>query len=155
MSKFIINGGKKLAGAYTVSGAKNAAPKLLIASLLTKKKCVFHNIARISDTYRSIDTLTSLGAKVQFVKKNSVVIECADIHSSEIPLEAMSARQSVIFIGATLARMGRVVIYPPRGDTIGKRPINRHLAGIIALGGKIIQRDNNRLEIFMPKRPKS
>ena len=155
MSKFIINGGKKLAGAYTVSGAKNAAPKLLIASLLTKKKCVFHNIARISDTYRSIDTLTSLPPKVQFVKKNSVVIECANIFSSEIPLEAMSARQSVIFIGATLARMGHVVIYPPKGDTIGKRPINRHLLGIAALGGKIIEKGNNRLEIFMPKRPKS
>ena len=67
----------------------------------------------------------------------------------------MSARQSVIFIGATLARTGHVTIYPPRGDTIGKRPINRHLLGIKALGGKIIERGNNRLEIFMPKRPKS
>ncbi|OGI95210.1 hypothetical protein A2917_00975 [Candidatus Nomurabacteria bacterium RIFCSPLOWO2_01_FULL_42_17] len=156
MSKFIIHGGKKLKGTYTVSGAKNAAPKLLIASLLTKKKCVFHNIARISDTYRSLDALTSLGASIQFIKKNSVAIQCADIYSSEIPLESMSARQSVIFIGATLARTGHVVIYPPKGDaTIGKRPINRHLAGIEALGGKIIKRGNNCLEIFMPRRPKS
>ncbi len=153
MSKFIIYGGKKLEGVYTVSGAKNAAPKLLIASLLTKKKCIFHNIARLSDTYRSIDALTSLGASVQFVKKNSIIIQCANIYSSEIPLEAMSARQSVIFIGATLARTGHVVIYPPKGDTIGKRPINRHLEGIKALGGKIIERGNNRLEIFMPQRP--
>lgn len=155
MSKFIIYGGKKLKGIYTVSGAKNAAPKLLIASLLTKEKCVFHNIARLSDTYRSIDVLTSLGASVQFIKKNSIAIECANIYSSEIPLEAMLARQSVIFIGATLARTGHVIIYPPKGDTIGKRPINRHLAGIVALGGRIIERGNNRLEIFMPKRPKS
>ena len=102
MSKFIINGGKKLRGTYTVSGAKNAAPKLLIASLLTKEKCVFHNIARISDTYRSLDALTSLGASIKFIKKNSIEIQCADIYSSEIPLEVMSARQSVIFIGATL-----------------------------------------------------
>ena len=118
MSKFIIHGGKKLEGTYTVSGAKNAAPKLLIASLLTKEKCVFHNIARFSDTYRSIDALTSLGASVQFIDRNSIVIQCANIYSSEIPLEAMSARQSVIFIGATLARTGHVIIYPPRGDTI-------------------------------------
>ncbi len=155
MSKFIINGGKKLRGTYTVSGAKNAAPKLLIASLLTKEKCVFHNIARISDTYRSLDALTSLGASIKFIKKNSIEIQCADIYSSEIPLEVMSARQSVIFIGATLARTGHVIIYPPKGDTIGKRPINRHLLGIQALGGKIIKKGNNRLEIFMPKRPKS
>ena len=155
MSKFIINGGKKLKGTYTVSGAKNAAPKLLIASLLTKKKCVFNNIARLSDTYRSIDALASLGASVQFIKKNSIAIQCANIYSSEIPLEAMSARQSVIFIGATLARAGHVVIYPPRGDTIGRRPINRHLEGIKALGGRIIEKGNNRLEIFMPQRPNS
>ena len=155
MSKFIIQGGKKLRGTYTVSGAKNASPKLLIASLLTKKKCVFHNIARLSDTYRSIDALASLGAKVQFIKKNSVVVDCSDIYSSEIPLEAMSARQSVIFIGATLARTGHVILYPPKGDTIGKRPINRHLLGIEALGGKIVKKNNNRLEIFMPKRPRS
>ncbi len=155
MSKFVIHGGKKLKGIYTVSGAKNAAPKLLIASLLTKKKCIFHNISRLSDTYRSIDALTSLGASVQFIEKNSIAIQCANIYSSEIPLEAMSARQSVIFIGATLARNGHVVIYPPKGDTIGKRPINRHLEGIKALGGKIIERGNNRLEIFMPQRPKS
>jgi len=155
MSKFIIQGGKKLKGTYTVSGAKNAAPKLLIASLLTKEKCIFHNISRLSDTYRSIDALTSLGASVQFIKKNSIAIQCENIYSCEIPLEAMSARQSVIFIGATLARTGHVIIYPPRGDTIGKRPINRHLLGIQAFGGKIIEKGNNRLEIFMPKRPKS
>ncbi len=141
-------------GTYLVSGAKNAGPKLPIAALLTKEKCIFRNIPRISDTYRTVDALTSLGCSVRFLDKNSIEVQSADINSSEIPLEAMSARQSVLFIGATLARTGQVTIYPLRGDAIGKRPINRHLEGIKALGGTV-QEINNRMEISMPARPKS
>lgn len=152
MSKFIVFGGKPLKGIYTVSGAKNAGPKLPILALLSKEKSIFHNIPRISDTYRTIDALTSLGCAVRFVGRNSIAIDSSNVYSSEIPLEAMTARQSILFIGATLARTGKVIIYPPRGDAIGKRPLNRHLAGIKALGGKIKEK-NNRMEISMPARP--
>ncbi|MBI2610300.1 UDP-N-acetylglucosamine 1-carboxyvinyltransferase [Candidatus Giovannonibacteria bacterium] len=154
MSKFVVWGGKPLKGTYVVSGAKNAGPKLPITALLSCEKNIFHNIPRISDTYRTIDALTSLGCFVRFTDKNSIQIESSNIYSSEIPLEAMSARQAVLFIGATLARTGSVIIYPPKGDAIGKRPLNRHLAGIKALGGKVLER-NNRMEISMPTRPKS
>lgn len=155
MSQFIVWGGKKLKGTYVVSGAKNAGPKLPIAALLSKEKCFFYNIPRISDTYRTIDTLTSLGCKVRFTGKNSIEVESKYINSSEIPLESMSARQSVLFIGATLARTGKVTFHPIRGDAIGKRPINRHLQGIKALGGVIKKEKNNVMEISMPTRPKS
>jgi UDP-N-acetylglucosamine 1-carboxyvinyltransferase len=155
MSKFIINGGKKLKGQYVVSGAKNAGPKLLIASLLSKEECIFHNIPRISDTFKSISAIISLGGSAKFIDKNIISLNCKNIHSSEIPLEAMSARQSVLFIGAILARMGKILIYAPKGDAIGKRPIDRHLEGIKAIGGKIRQKDNNRIEISMKRRPSS
>ncbi len=154
MSKFIVWGGKRLQGIYPASGAKNAGPKLPITALLSKEKCVFHNIPRISDTYRTVDALTSLGCSVRFTDRNSVEVASSNIYSSEIPLEAMSARQAVLFIGATLARTGNVIIYPPKGDAIGKRPLNRHLAGIKALGGTVVEK-NNRMEISMPIRPGS
>ena len=154
MSKFIVWGDKPLRGTYLVSGAKNAGPKLPISALLSKEKSIFHNVPRISDTYRTIDALTSLGCRVRFSDKNTIEVESSDIHSSEIPLEAMTARQSVLFIGATLARTGKVIIHPIRGDAIGKRPLNRHLEGIKALGGKITEHDN-QMKITMPKRPKS
>lgn len=154
MSKFIVFGGKPLKGTYPVSGAKNAAPKLLIAAMLTQEPCTFHNISRFSDTFRSIDAITAIGGAVRFCDYNSVEVNCKNIITSEIPLEAMSARQNVLFIGATLARTGHVKIYPPKGDAIGKRPLNRHLDGIKALGGKIIEK-NNRIEISMPTRPAS
>lgn len=152
MSNFIVQGGKSLKGIYVVSGAKNAGPKLPIASLLSKEKCTFHNIPRISDTYKTIDALTSLGCSIRFIDKNSIEVESQNVHSSEIPIEAMSARQSILLIGATLARTGKVIIYPPKGDEIGKRPLNRHLDGIKALGGKMVEK-NSRMEISMPRRP--
>lgn len=152
MSKFVVFGGKPLSGTYPVSGAKNAAPKLLITSMLSNEPCVFKNISRFSDTFRSIDAITALGGSVRFSSNNTIEINCKDIFSSEIPLEAMSARQNVLFIGATLARTGKVKIYPPKGDAIGKRPLNRHLDGIKALGGVITEK-NNRIEIEMPQRP--
>jgi len=154
MSTFIVNGGKSLTGVYRVSGAKNAAPKLLITALLSKDPCTFHNIPQFSDTFRSIETLTAIGGSVRFLSKHSVEVKCENIYSSEIPLEAMSARQAVLFIGASLARTGRVTIYPPKGDAIGKRPLNRHLEGIQALGGTIYH-SGQRMEIIMPQRPRS
>src|SRR5690348_3996923 len=108
MSKFIIWGDRPLEGEYPVSGAKNAAPKLLISALLSGETCVLHNVPRFSDTYKSIDALTSLGASVRFVARNSIEVCARDIVSTEIPLDAMSARQSVLFIGAALARSGHV-----------------------------------------------
>lgn len=154
MSKFIIWGGKKIQGTYEVSGAKNAGPKLPIAALLSKEKSVFHNIPRISDTFRTVDALTALGCTVRFIGEHSIEVDSSKIFTSEIPLEAMAARQSILFIGATLARTGKVIIHPVKGDAIGKRPLNRHLEGIKALGGRIKEKENH-MEISMPARPRS
>ena len=154
MAQFIVEGGIGLKGTYHVSGAKNAGPKLLVAALLTDKPCVFHNVPRIADTFRSIDALTALGASVRFIDEHSIEVICKNIFNSTIPLEAMSARQSILFIGAALARNGSVKIYPPRGDAIGKRPLNRHLEGLKALGGTLREEDN-MICVDFPKRPPS
>lgn len=153
MSDFIVNGGKKLQGIYPISGAKNAAPKLLIAALLTDQKCTFSNIARFSDTFKSIGAMSALGGSVRFLDDHTVEIECKDIFSSEIPHEATAARQATLFIGATLARTGKVKTYPPKGDKIGKRPLNRHYDGLRAMGA-IVTFAGEHIEIVMPKRPK-
>lgn len=154
MAQFIVEGGKPLEGIYPVSGAKNAGPKLLIAALLTREKCVFKNIPRIADTFRGIDAITAIGGSVRFLDQTTVEIQCKDIFSQEIPLESMSARQAILLIGATLARTGHVKIYPPKGDAIGKRPLNRHLEGLKALGG-VISEEGNMICIDLPKRPAS
>ncbi|MEW6610358.1 MAG: UDP-N-acetylglucosamine 1-carboxyvinyltransferase [Patescibacteria group bacterium] len=154
MSTFIVHGGKPLRGTYPVSGAKNAAPKLLIASLLTDQKCIFHNIPQFSDTARSADALLSLGAAIQRPTKHAVEIRVKKIKNDKIPMEAMSARQAVLFIGAMLARNGCVTIHPPKGDAIGRRPLNRHLDGIRTLGGTV-KLMSGTLTLAMPVRPKS
>jgi len=64
MSTFTVRGGKTLKGTYIVSGAKNAAPKLLLASLLTDERCLFSNIPNFSDTRQITSALTRVGARV-------------------------------------------------------------------------------------------
>jgi UDP-N-acetylglucosamine 1-carboxyvinyltransferase len=65
-SKFIINGGKPLHGSVKVSGAKNSASKLLVASLLTNEKCILHNSPnKISDLTLTKEICESLGSKIK------------------------------------------------------------------------------------------
>ena len=139
MSTYLVNGGKKLSGVYEVSGAKNAGPKLLISALLTDQSCSFKNIPDSPDTRKIAEAIEILGGEVEQLDAHSWRITCLDIKQIEIPESAMSARQSVLFIGAMLARMGRVRMPLLGGDVIGKRPIDRLLAGIEALGGEIKQ----------------
>ncbi len=154
MSTFIVHGGTPLQGTYPVSGAKNAAPKLLIASLLTKERCVFRNIPQFSDTYRSLEALKVVGARTAAPAKHTIEIRCEKITQVKIPPSAMQARQAVLFIGAMLARCGRVFIHPPKGDAIGRRPINRHFDGIRALGGKLYSH-GNVISLTLPRRPRA
>lgn len=158
MATYLVNGGKPLKGVYEVSGAKNSAPKMLIASLLSGGTCKLNNIPRISDSFKGIGGITALGGSVKFTSKNSVEIDCSGVFDFEIPDEAMSARQSLLFIGTVLSRMKKVRFFAARGseigDRIGKRPINRHLQGIKALGGKI-EEHGDYIEINFPDRAKS
>jgi len=102
MSDFIVNGGMKLSGTYYCSGAKNAGPKLLITSILSDKKCHYDNIPDISDTRKIVSALKVMGAEVQKIGDHSYDIDCSNMEVSDVPEEVMSARQSVLFIGALL-----------------------------------------------------
>lgn len=153
MSRFIIRGGKALKGTYTVSGAKNAAPKLLLTSLLTNERCLFSHIPNFSDTQTLVSALTHVGARVTRAAPGNIEIQCACLESARIPPQAARARQSVLFIGAMLARTGKVFLTMPKGDAIGKRPLNRHFDGIRALGGTVRQK-GSRLTLTLPVRPR-
>ena len=60
--KFVINGGKKLQGEVQLAGAKNAATKMMIASLLTEEPCVLKNFPRIGDTEIVAELCQLIGA---------------------------------------------------------------------------------------------
>ncbi len=136
MAKFIIQGGKKLAGEIQVAGSKNAMFPLFAAALLTQEQCVFTNVPEITDKHAMIELLAALGAELE-VSEHRVSIKAANLTKFEMDADLTGKfRGSIVVIGALLARLGRAKMFSPGGDMIGKRPIDAHLAAFEALGAK-------------------
>lgn len=130
MEKFVIRGGKKLQGEIHVTGAKNAALKLLVAACMTDEKVTIHNVPLISDFFVMIEIIKELGGKVE-LHGHTVEITMKHFSHSSIPLDkAALVRASSIFIAPLLARTGEAIIPNPGGCRLGARPIDRTVDGI-------------------------
>jgi len=130
MEKFVITGGKKLQGTVQVSGAKNAALKMLVAACLTDEKVILHNVPLIADLFVMIDIMRELGIAVDLTD-HTVTIQAKKFAHSSIPLDkAALARTSSMFIAPLLARTGEAIIPNPGGCRLGARPIDRTVEGI-------------------------
>lgn len=138
MAKFIIHGGRPLKGAVRLGGAKNASFKLMIASLLVKGECRLLNFSQIADVEITRKIIESLGGKVKKSGERTLFINSSQIITSIVPQKlGLASRASTMFIGPLLARLKRAVVPLPGGDKIGKRPLERHFAGLKALGAKV------------------
>ncbi|MGH2473789.1 MAG: UDP-N-acetylglucosamine 1-carboxyvinyltransferase, partial [Candidatus Limnocylindrales bacterium] len=139
---FRIEGGKPLSGTIAISGAKNAALKLLAAATLTGERCRFTNVPEIEDVRVLADTLRDLGVVVEHPEPNVYEIASGDVEWLFVPLEAAAKmRASFILLGPLLARFGRVIISNPGGDRIGRRPVDLHVEAMRALGAQIAYRN--------------
>ncbi len=129
-----VIGKTKLHGSISVQGAKNSALALLPAALLTDQPVHIANVPIISDVDVIASIFDDLG--VTYIRHG----DQWQIHASHLdhhPItkdKAMKYRASYYFIGATLARLGRMFIGLPGGDNFGSRPIDQHLKGLRALG---------------------
>lgn len=138
MSKFIINGGKKLNGAWRVQGMKNAATPILAATLLTRAECVIHNIPRISDFDHMLALAQSLGAACSWDDEHTLRICTLAVKTSDMDyLLTKRMRSSVLFLGPLLALAGRVKMPEPGGCNLGNRPLDSHFAAFRSLGATI------------------
>jgi UDP-N-acetylglucosamine 1-carboxyvinyltransferase len=139
---FRIEGGRPLSGTVPISGAKNAALKLLAAATLTGERCRFTNVPEIEDVRVLADTLRDLGVVVEHPEPNVYEIASGDVEWLFVPLEAAAKmRASFILLGPLLARFGRVIISNPGGDRIGRRPVDLHVEAMRALGAQIEYRN--------------
>lgn len=136
----MINGSKRLSGDVEVQGAKNSALPIIAAAVLTKGENVFHNCPSLSDVDVALRIIRSLGGKARF-SGGALLINCDDIHNDSVP-DALTRemRGSVVFLGALLARMGRVVLGLPGGCELGARPIDLHLRALRLMGAEISER---------------
>jgi UDP-N-acetylglucosamine 1-carboxyvinyltransferase len=139
---FRVQGGVPLAGSVRISGAKNAALKLLAAATLTGERCRLTNVPEIEDVRVMADTLRDLGVVVDHPAANVYEIASGDVEWLFVPLEAAAKmRASFILLGPLLARFGRVIMSNPGGDRIGRRPVDLHVEAMRALGASIEYRN--------------
>ena len=139
---FRVEGGRPLSGTVPISGAKNAALKLLAAATLTGERCRFTNVPEIEDVRVMAETLRDLGVVVDHPSDNIYEVASGDVEWLFVPLEAAARmRASFILLGPLLARFGRVIISNPGGDRIGRRPVDLHVEAMRALGASIDYRN--------------
>ena len=125
-------------GEVEISGAKNAAVAIIPAALMVDGVCRIENIPQISDTDMLLTILKELGAKIRFINKSTIEIDCTDVRYQDAPYDLMrKIRASYYLIGAMLGRFGRAKTTMPGGCNFGVRPIDQHEKGMRALGASI------------------
>jgi len=138
MSKFIITGGTPLHGSVRVGGAKNASFKLMIAALLGQSESRILNFSHISDVLLVEKIIAYLGGKVSSAGERAIFIDPSTMSDYKIdPAHGEQGRFSTMFIPVLLHRFGKAEVPAPGGDKIGKRSLDRHFDGLIALGAKV------------------
>jgi len=139
MTKYVIQGGRRLHGQVAVSSAKNAAVAILAGTALTEGLCVIDNLPRISDITVQLEILRRLGARIRMLNANAMEIDCSRLRSSKV-LDDELARQnraSYYFIGSLLGRYKTSQVCMPGGCNLGVRAIDQHIKGFEALGANI------------------
>lgn len=139
MDRLVIEGGKRLEGTIPVSGSKNSALPILIATLLTDEPCVVENCPTgLRDIRTTVRLLESLGKTVS-VDGATVRVQSAGSLKTQAPYDIVKQmRASVLAAGPLLARFGLVRVPIPGGCAIGLRPIDIHLKGFETMGARRI-----------------
>jgi len=142
---YLIEGGVPLRGEVRLSGAKNAATKLMVAALLTEVPCEIRNAPqRLGDVTIIEDVIRALGAKLTWRAEHTVIVEAATLSNGDVPDNLGSKnRLAVLSVGPLLHRLGHASIPAPGGDRIGPRPINFHLDGLRRMGAVIEEREGH------------
>ena len=140
MDKIIIHGGRRLDGEVRISGAKNAALPIMIASLLTEGWNTYHNIPDLVDIQTTKKLLKSFGVEIE--DGPPLRINAGKITNSEASYELVKTmRASILVLGPLVARMREARVSLPGGCAIGARPVNLHIKALEDMGAKIDLKD--------------
>ena len=137
MDRLIIEGGAKLNGEVTISGAKNAALPILCASLLAETPLQLSSVAALKDIDTTLKLLDTMGVKVAR-DADKVSLDASEVASFEATYEMVKTmRASILVLGPLLARFGSARVSLPGGCAIGSRPVDLHIKGLQAMGAAI------------------
>ncbi|MGS0740939.1 UDP-N-acetylglucosamine 1-carboxyvinyltransferase [Glaciimonas sp. GG7] len=137
MDKLLIQGGNRLSGEITISGAKNAALPILCAGLLTSDQLDLSNVPNLHDVSTMLKLLGQTGLKAK-QDGHSVTLQGDAITNWEAPYDMVKTmRASILALGPLLARFGEARVSLPGGCAIGSRPVDQHIRGLQAMGAEI------------------
>jgi UDP-N-acetylglucosamine 1-carboxyvinyltransferase len=143
-TRYRVRGGNPLQGTVFVQGAKNAALKMIAASLLAEKgRTVLRNVPVIEDVRRAVELAQALGAVVKFHEaERTLVVDASELTSSVLPAEiARRFRASVLFVPALLHRLGEATIEGVGGCNLGSRNLDFHYRGFARLGARVDEQE--------------
>ena len=137
MDKFRVQGGTRLSGEVSISGAKNAALPILFAALLAEEPVELQNVPHLKDIDTTMKLLGQLGTKVE--RNGSVFVDARDVNEFCAPYDLVKTmRASIWALGPLVARFGQGQVSLPGGCAIGARPVDLHISGLEQLGAKIV-----------------
>jgi UDP-N-acetylglucosamine 1-carboxyvinyltransferase len=139
-TRYRVRGGNPLQGTVFVQGAKNAALKMIAASLLAEKgRTVLRNVPVIEDVRRAVELAQAVGAIVKFHEvERTLVVDASELTSPVLPAEiTRQFRGSVLFVPALLHRLGEAVLEEVGGCNLGSRNLDFHYRGFARLGATV------------------
>ncbi|MGC8766733.1 MAG: UDP-N-acetylglucosamine 1-carboxyvinyltransferase [Brevinematia bacterium] len=137
MYKLVVEGGNRLFGEVSISGAKNASLPIIASSVLIEDDVVINNVPNLEDVRVMKELLEKLGKEVLF-SQNTMVIKTRTEEPYEAPYEIVKKiRASIAVLGPLLAKRKRARVSFPGGCAIGPRPIDLHIKGMRILGASV------------------
>jgi UDP-N-acetylglucosamine 1-carboxyvinyltransferase len=144
MDRIRIRGGHRLSGEIPISGAKNAALKLMAAAILTDEPLILANVPRLADVRAMADLLMSFGVGIQLTlsphlgEGDTMRLEAGKITSAFASYDMVrKMRASFQVLAPLLARSGQAKVSLPGGCAIGARPVELHLAALQQMGAAV------------------
>jgi len=138
MDKLLITGGTQLSGELRISGAKNAALPILVATLLCDEPVSIGNIPHLHDITTTMQLLGQMGIHLTIDEKMNIEVNSNTITKFEAPYDLVKTmRASILVLGPLLTRFGEAHVSLPGGCAIGTRPVDIHIDSLIKMGADI------------------
>ncbi len=134
---FRVTGGSSLNGEVTLSGAKNAASKMMIATTLTDEVVRISNVPRQRESAITQEIIEAIGANIIWEDENTLRAQTSEVSGTAVRKLSRKNRISILALAPLLHRAGEAFVPQVGGDKIGPRPVNFHLQALEKMGAKI------------------
>lgn len=143
MSILTIDGAKPLIGSIKLAGDKNSMLKIISASMFCNDDVIISNVPRVGNVFKYLEIIKEMGAKVEWVGNNKIILNGSGLSTYIIPYELGSVcRVANLLAGPLIFRFGKAVIPLSKSN----RPINRLIDTWETLGMEV-EKDKKNIVI--------